>query len=158
MRLSEHFTFEELCKSDVAARLSIDNTPDLNTEAGGRIFAALTALCESVLEPVRTQFATPFRPSSGYRCLELNRVIGSKDSSQHIRGEAADFEVPGVANADLAVWIRDNLEFDQLILECYSPGQPASGWVHCSYVAVAGDNRQQAFTINRSGTTAGLIA
>jgi len=60
-------------------------------------------------------------------------AIGGSSLSQHTRGEAADFEVPGVPNLEVARWIRDNLVFDQLILEFYRPGQPNSGWVHCSY-------------------------
>jgi hypothetical protein len=61
--------------------------------------------------------------------------IGSSVNSQHAKAEAADFEVMGTDNAELADWIYNNLEFDQLILEYYIPGEPNSGWIHCSYVA-----------------------
>src|SRR5690606_32172476 len=74
-------------------------------------------------------------PSSGYRSHALNVAIGGSKSSQHCRGEAADFEVPGVPNRTLARWIEKRLEFDQLILEFYRAEVPGSGWVHCSYVA-----------------------
>jgi hypothetical protein len=71
----------------------------------------------------------------------LCRAIGSRSTSQHAKGEAADFEVPGVANIELARWIRDTLDFDQLILEFHDPDDPTAGWVHCSYRA--GGNRKQ---------------
>jgi zinc D-Ala-D-Ala carboxypeptidase len=96
-----------------------------------------------ILEPVRNHYDTPFVPNSGFRCLELNRAIGSSDTSQHTTGEAVDFEVPGVPNKDLALWVKDNCKFDQLILEFYKDDDPASGWVHCSYV-IDGDNRHSA--------------
>jgi zinc D-Ala-D-Ala carboxypeptidase len=149
MNLSSHFTLSDLTKSDTAARRGIDNAP------GEAEIGCLRLVCERILEPVRARFG-PFRPSSGFRCLALNRAIGSGDTSQHIRGEAADFEVPGVANFTLARWIADNLEYDQVILEFYTPGVPDSGWVHCS-VRAAG-NRGQQLTINRSGVTRGLVA
>ena len=80
--------------------------------------------------------------SSGYRCPELSIAIGSSKDSQHCKGQAADFEVANVDNYDLAVWIKENLEFDQLILECYTGGN--TGWVHCSYVEPSdfGQNRK----------------
>ena len=71
-------------------------------------------------------------------------------------GQAADFEVPGVSNHELAAWVRDNLDYDQLILEFYTPGQPNSGWVHCSIKAEG--NRKMALTINKSGRMDGLVA
>lgn len=153
-RLSPHFTLEEMCKSGVALRHGIDNTPSGPERA--RILENLTRLCREILEPVRAHFGTPFAPTSGYRCLELNRLIGSQDTSQHVKGEAVDFEVPEVANGALAVWIRDTLAFDQLILEMYTPGEPTSGWVHCSLTG--GANRGQTLTIDRQGTQPGLLA
>ena len=152
--LSANFSLEELCKSQVATRQGIDNLPREPEDA--EIIANLTRLCERILQPVRDHYGVPFSPSSGYRCLELNRAIGSKDSSQHVLGQAADFEVPSVANADLAKWIEDNLAFDQLILEFHEPGDPASGWVHCS--VTEGPGRQATLTINSAGTRPGLIA
>jgi hypothetical protein len=62
-------------------------------------------------------------------------AIGSSANSQHAKAEAADFECPGVDNAELADWIYKNLEPDQLILEFYTPGEPNSGWIHCSWVS-----------------------
>lgn len=151
MKLSPHFTLAEATKSQTAARKGIDNTPD--AEAIER----MKALCEKVLEPVRAHFGRPVIVNSFFRSLELNRAIGSKDDSQHTKGEAADIEVPGVDNAEVATWIRDNLEFDQLILEFYEPGDPSSGWVHVSYKEY-GACRAECLTINSAGVQRGLVA
>ena len=83
---------------------------------------------------MREHFGKPVAISSGYRSPELCEAIGSSAKSQHAKGEAADFEIPGVDNMQLAMWISKNTKFDQLILEYYEPGDPNSGWVHCSAV------------------------
>ena len=128
MNLSEHFTLHELSKSQTAERLQIRNEPnDEDTRC-------LILVCENVLEPVLVHYGIPFAPSSGFRCQDLNQAIGSSDTSQHTMGQAADFEIPGIPNKDVALWIMDNCEFDQLILEFYKDDDPSSGWVHCSYV------------------------
>jgi zinc D-Ala-D-Ala carboxypeptidase len=128
MNLSEHFTLHELCKSQTAERLQIRNEP--NDED----IRNLMLVCENVLEPVRVNYNIPFAPSSGFRCPDLNQAIGSSDTSQHTMGQAVDFEIPTIPNKDVALWIMDNCEFDQLILEFYKDDDPSSGWVHCSYV------------------------
>lgn len=141
MRLSEHFTLAEFTKSQTADRHGIDNTPDdAQTER-------LKILCENVLEPVRVHFGKSFTPSSGFRSEELCVKIGSKTTSQHAKGEAVDFEIPGVDNKELAEWIADNLQFDQLILEYYKPGIPDSGWVHVSYKGEG--NRNEVLTMTK---------
>ncbi len=155
MHLSDHFTLEELCKSHTAQRLEIDNSVDPETEDGRQVLIDLRRVCERILEPVRAHFGVPFAPSSGSRCLDLNRALKSRDTSQHVKGQAVDIEVPGIANFDLATWIRDNLEFDQLILEFYTPGEPASGWVHCSNVE--NGNRGEVLTIGKQGTSKDLV-
>lgn len=137
MKLSENFSLDELTKSQTALRLGIDNTP--HEEA----IHNLQEVCDNILEPVRYEFEIPFSPSSGFRCLELNRAIGSSDNSQHVSGEAVDFEVPRFSNMEVAEWIIKNLHYDQLILEFYKEGVPNSGWIHCSYVTNK-ENRQQA--------------
>jgi hypothetical protein len=151
MRLSEHFTLRELTRSDTATRLDIDNTPNADE------IETLKLVAENILEPVRKHFGFPFSPNSGFRCLELNRAIKSKDTSQHVLGQAVDLEVPSISNFDLAVWIRDNVpSYDQLILEFHVPGEPTSGWVHCSFKATG--NRLAQLTIGSGGTKQGLIA
>ena len=67
--------------------------------------------------------------------MDLCLAIGSSSNSQHAKAEAADFECVGVDNAELADWIKDNLPYDQLIVEYYTPGEPNSGWIHCSYIS-----------------------
>lgn len=148
MRLSPHFTLAEMTKSQVALRRNIRNVP------GKREIENLRRLAQNVLEPVRAKFGRPFSPSSGYRSAALNAVVGSKPSSQHVRGEAVDFEIAGGPNPELAEWIRDHLAFDQLILEFHQRDEPASGWVHVSLKEK--HNRGQALTINCNGVWAGL--
>lgn len=126
-QLSPHFTLAEFTRSQTAARRGISNEP---TAAH---LAAMKKLCEKVLEPVRAHFGKPVRITSGYRSRALNLAIGGANGSQHSMGEAADFEIPGISNAKVARWMAANLNYDQLILEFYTPGQPNSGWIHVSY-------------------------
>ena len=90
-------------------------------------------MCENILQPVRDHFGR-VKITSGFRSVDLCLAIGSSRNSQHAKAEAADFECPGVDNAELADWIYKNLEPDQLILEFYTPGEPNSGWIHCSWI------------------------
>ena len=128
MKLSNNFSLNELTKSQTAERKGIDNTPSTEHQEN------LKSLCTHVLQPVRDHFGHVVSVSSGYRSPELCTAIGSKSTSQHAKGEAADFEIFGVSNKELADWIHYNLNYDQLILE-YWKGEddPNSGWVHCSY-------------------------
>ena len=127
MNLSRNFTLQELIKSDTAIRRGIDNNPNADQ------IEKLKALCENILQPVRDHFGR-VKVTSGYRSPELCQAIGSSINSQHAKAEAADFEVVGTDNAELADWIKRELEYDQLILEYYTPGEPNSGWIHCSYI------------------------
>ena len=128
MNLSRNFTLSELIKSDTAIRKGIDNNPNADQ------IEKLKALCENILQPVRDHFGR-VKVTSGFRSVDLCLAIGSSSNSQHAKAEAADFEVIGVDNAELADWIKDNLPYDQLIVEYYTPGEPNSGWIHCSYVS-----------------------
>jgi len=127
MNLSANFSLKELTKSDAAIRLGIDNTPNEET------IDNLKMLCEKVLQPVRDHFGKSVTINSGYRSPESNAAVGGSKTSDHCKGMAADIEIAGVANADLAQWIMDNLEYTQLILEFYTPGIPDSGWCHVSF-------------------------
>lgn len=129
MNLSKHFTLEEFTHSQTAARLGIDNLPnDVQT-------SHIIDLCERVLEPVREHFSVPVRIDSGFRSEALNNAVpNSSKTSQHSLGEAADIVVPGVELLDVFKFIKDNLEFDQVIFELT--------WVHVSFRA--GKNRKQA--------------
>ena len=149
MKLSKHFSLEEMVKSQTATRKGIPNTPsEAHTEA-------MRKVCENILEPVRTHYSIPFTPSSGYRSAELCLAIGSSVNSQHAKGEAVDFEVPSIPNFEVAGWVVANLDFDQIILEHYTGGN--TGWIHCSYKDT--DNRKEVLTYDRAnGYRKGLIS
>ena len=134
--LSDHFSLAEFTKSQTAIRKGIKNDPNDAAIENMRL------LCENILEPVRQHYDIPFTLNSGFRCLALNEAVGSSSRSQHVTGQAADFEIPTIANKNLAHWIMDNLDYDQVLLEFYKEGDPSSGWVHCSYDN--GNNRKQA--------------
>ena len=136
MMLSDHFSLAEFTKSQTAIRKGIKNDPNDAAIENMRL------VCENILEPVRQHYDIPFTLNSGFRCLALNEAVGSSPRSQHVTGQAADFEIPTIANKDLAHWIMDNLDYDQVLLEFYKEGDPSSGWVHCSYDN--GNNRKQA--------------
>lgn len=154
MHLTKNFTLEELTKSETALRFGMDNTP--NDEQ----LANMVALCECVLQPIRDHFGKGVKVNSGFRDPEVNAKVGGSKTSDHCKGMAADIEIPGIANAELAQWITDNLEFRQVILEFYTPGIPDSGWVHVSYNS--GDNKKQVLTATKqNGKTVyltGLVA
>jgi len=126
MKLSTNFSLSELTKSEAATRLGLDNDPTQE------IISSLQALVNHILQPVRDKFG-PVVVTSGYRSPEVNKAIGGSATSDHCKGQAADFEVLGKDNRELAIWIAENMQFTQLILEFYKPGVPDSGWVHCSY-------------------------
>jgi len=135
MNLTTNFSLNELTKSQTATRKGIDNTPSTEHQDN------LKSLCTHVLQPIRDHFSRVVSISSGYRSPELCTAIGSKITSQHAKGEAADFEIFGVSNKELADYIHEHLEYDQLILEYWNEFDPNSGWVHCSYSK--NDNRKQ---------------
>jgi len=139
MKLSEHFSLQEMTKSQTGERKGIENTP------GPKEIENLKQLCENVLEKIRINFGRPVVVNSGYRGPKLNKAIGGARNSQHLTGQAADIEIPGMDNKILFCWIKNNLNFDQLILEYYKPGIPDSGWVHVSWNNKG--NRKQAITI-----------
>jgi len=127
MRLSANFTLHEMIKSETALRLGLDNIPPET------IITNLQILCANVLQPIRNHFQTGVKVNSGYRSPEVNIAVGGSPTSDHCLGMAADIEIPGLANFELATWIKENLFFKQLILEFYTVGVPDSGWVHVSY-------------------------
>jgi len=140
MRLSKNFTLSEFTKSQTALRLGIDNTPE------GEHLDAAKELFENVVQPVREQFGVTVI-NSGYRGPALNEAVGGSSNSQHCKGQAVDIECPGTSNYEVAKWIEDNMDFDQLILEFYTPGIPDSGWVHVSYKTEG--NRKSVLTAMR---------
>ena len=145
MKLSKNFALKELTRSQTAIRMGIDNTSD--TEQ----LVNLVVLVQQVLQPCREQFGS-ISINSGLRVLELNQAIGSSDKSQHINGEAADFEAYLISNRRLAEWIKEKLDFDQLILEYPGP-DPRDGWVHCSYKRDGGNRKQVLTAVKEGGKT-----
>ena len=145
MNLTKNFSLNELTKSQTAERKDINNTPSPTHQDN------LKSLCTHVLQPIRDHFNRVVSVSSGYRSPELCIAIGSKTTSQHAKGQAADFEIFGVSNRELAIWIHENLEYDQLILEYWKKEDPNSGWVHCSYdVSVSRKQYLKAYKENGS--------
>lgn len=140
MKISPHFELTEFTSSQTAERLGIDNTPSASIIENLRRVA-------NWLEGVRILLGVPIHISSGFRCLALNRAVGSKDTSQHIRGEAADFTAPSFGSPRHVIdrILDAGMEYDQLILEF-----PPHGWVHVS--VTLGGNRRQALQIDSSGT------
>tara|TARA_Y100000588_G_C14231612_1_gene915547 strand:- start:1224 stop:1703 length:480 start_codon:yes stop_codon:yes gene_type:complete len=148
-KISKNFSMREMTKSRLAIRYKIKNQPNEEQRQ------CLYDLVLKVLQPLRDAFGCPVAINSGFRCLELNRKLGSKDTSQHVLGQAADIEVPGRDNHDTATWISQNLNFDKLILEHYHEASPRSGWIHVSY-----NNKQcrrEMLTINQRGIFSGLL-
>jgi hypothetical protein len=139
MRLSKNFHLNEFIKSATAERMGINNDPASNEH-----LVNLAILCHHVLQPIREEHGI-ITINSGYRSPDLNKAVRGSEKSQHCQGEAADFESFSVPNPVLAKWIKDNLEFDQLILEFYDGVDPNSGWIHCSFKR-DGTNRSKVMT------------
>ena len=150
-QITKNFTLKELTYSATAVKKGIDNKP---TEEH---YKNMVSLCKNVLQPLREKLGKPITVNSCYRCPKLNTAVGGVKTSQHCNGQAADIKVMGMSNYDLACYIRDNFEFDQLILEfCDNlKNDKNSGWVHVSYKDSG--NRKQTLTINKSGTKLGLV-
>ncbi len=153
-QLTKNFSLAEMVKSETALRHGMENKPgpdELNN---------LLKLCANVLQPIRDHYQKGVKVNSGYRSPDVNAKVGGSRTSDHCRGMAADIEIPGVPNAELAAYIRDNLAYTQLILEFYTPGVPDSGWVHVSYDDQ--DLKKQVLTATKKdGKTAyltGLVA
>ena len=140
IKLTKNFTLDEMCRSTVARKKGIHNSPSVTA------IKNLKALCENVLQPLRDRLGKPIVINSGYRSPLLNRLIGGANGSQHVKGEAADIRCESMAYAkEIVLIIMEHLVFDQLILE--TKGKAV--WVHVSYRADGG-NRQQALTIHKS--------
>jgi len=138
MKLSKNFSLSEMTKSQTAIRMGLANNPSEAQVENLRI------LCERVLQPVRDHFGKVVTVSSGYRDIVLSRKLGSSDKSQHCKGQAADIEIFSIPNNELSDWIKENLMFDQLILEYFDINEGVnSGWVHVSYNPTISLNRKE---------------
>lgn len=126
-QLSKNFSLAEMTHSNTAISKGLDNTPS------AEIIANLQILIDNVLQPIRDKLGKSIKINSGYRSPAVNASVGGSITSDHCKGQAADIEVAGMANGDLAKWIVENFKFTQIILEFYTQGIPDSGWVHVSY-------------------------
>ena len=149
MKLSEHLDLSEVIRSESAKRNGISNMP---TEAH---IVNFKLLAEKVFEPIRLNFRCPINLSSGYRSVELNRIIGGSLTSQHCTGEAIDIDMDGtphaVTNKMVFNYIKDYLEFDQLIWEFGTDDNP--DWVHVSYESTGKQRKQVLKAYKQNGKT-----
>lgn len=145
LRLTKNFHLSEFTKSQTASRFGLNNNPS------EEVIQNLKLLCEKVLQPIRDEWQKPVIISSGYRSWSVNQRVGGSKNSQHLKGQAADLEIPSIDNFTLAKWIEGNLNYDQLILEFYEGGN--SGWVHVGYST---RHINQELTINKFGVFNGL--
>jgi hypothetical protein len=144
MQISKHLSLAEVSRSETAKRKGINNTPS------GEHLENFKKLAENIFEPIREHFGVPIHISSGYRSKELNAAIGGSSSSQHCQGEAIDIDMDGtsITNAQIFNYIKDNLNFDQMIWEFGNDSNP--DWVHVSYEST-GKQRKQILKAVKSG-------
>jgi zinc D-Ala-D-Ala carboxypeptidase len=149
MKLSEHLDLAEVIKSDSAKRKGISNMPTPEH------LENFKKLAENVFEPIRKHFGVPIHISSGYRSKELNALIGGSLTSQHCSGEAIDIDMDGsangVTNKMVFDFIKDNLNFDQLIFEFGTKDAP--DWVHVSWETSGKQRKQVLRAVKKSGIT-----
>jgi hypothetical protein len=149
MQLSEHLSLAEVTRSESAKRKGISNMP---TPAHIENFKLLAA---NIFEPIREHFGKPIHISSGYRSDALNKAIGGSKTSQHCAGEAIDIDMDGSANGItnkmVFDYIKDNLNFDQLIWEFGTASNP--DWVHVSYESTGKQRKQILRAVKRGGAT-----
>ena len=145
MMLSPHFSLKEMTQSQTALRAGITNDPN-----GSQIYY-IKHLCSNILEPLRDYYEAPIKITSGYRSQALCELIKSSPQSQHCanNGAAADFEIPGYDNKQVASHIKNNFDFDQLILEYYDESDINSGWIHCSFSS--NKNRKESLIKDNEG-------
>lgn len=144
MKLSKNLSLSEVTKSQTAVRLGINNTPDDEW-----VIQNLKAIAEHVFQPLRDSFKCPIYVSSGYRGPELNRAIGGSKRSQHMEGRALDLDADvfgNCTNSQIFNWLRENVEFDQMVWEFGDDDNP--DWVHVSYV-YDGVNRKRCLRARR---------
>lgn len=143
IRITDNFTLEEFLRSSVADRLGISQT-----EPPYEVVVNVTKLCVGVLQPLRSHFGEPVIISSGYRCPDVNKAVGGVYNSQHMKGQAADIYLGGDTEkeTDYFRWIRNNLDFDQLILE----GNEQTSWLHVAYVSPSLNRKKAWMQLSKS--------
>jgi hypothetical protein len=127
--ISKHISYKEGVYSNTATRRGIDNTPSAEQKAN------MEKIAQNIFEPLRQWVGGPIKINSFFRCPELNKAIGGSSKSQHCKGQAIDIDdtFGVVSNADMYAWIKNHLDFDQMIWEFGDDNNP--NWVHVSYVS-----------------------
>ena len=127
--ISKHISYKEGVYSNTAIRKGIDNTPNAEQKAN------MEKITQNIFEPLRQWVGGPIKINSFFRCPELNKAIGGSSKSQHCKGQAIDIDdtFGVVSNADMYAWIKNHLDFDQMIWEFGDDNNP--NWVHISYVS-----------------------
>ena len=135
-KISKHISYKEATFSQTATRKEIDNTPSAD------VLERMKAVAENVFEPLRAYVGGPIKINSFYRSINLNVAIGGAKSSQHTRGEAIDIDdtFGHMSNKDMFAFIKDELDFDQLIWEFGDDENPA--WIHVSYMSPKNNRRR----------------
>lgn len=147
MQLSENLSLAEVMRSETAKRKGVSNMPTPEH------IENFKKLAENIFQPIRKHFAKPIHISSGYRSAALNKAIGGAASSQHCTGEAIDIDMDGtsITNAQVFNYIKDNLNFDQLIWEFGTASNP--DWVHVSYESTGKQRKQILKAVKSNGKT-----
>jgi len=147
MQLSKNLALAEVMRSETAKRKGISNMPTPEH------IENFKKLAENVFEPIREHFGVPIRLSSGYRSAALNKAVGGASSSQHCKGEAIDIDMDGttITNKQLFDFVKDNVNFDQMIWEFGTDANP--DWVHVSYNSDGAQRKQILRAIKSGGTT-----
>ena len=149
MKLSKNLDLGELTRSESAKRAGISNTPTAEH------IENMKKLANNIFQPIRDHFGVPIFISSGYRSKQLNDRIGGSSTSQHSSGEAIDIDMDGssngVTNKEVFDFIKDNLEFDQLIWEFGTKNNP--DWVHVSYESTGRQRKQVLRAVRVKGVT-----
>ena len=146
-KISKHITYKEAIRSVTALRLGIENTPN------DYELQNMELIAEKVFEPLRKAVNGPIKINSFFRCEELNKAIGGSSRSQHCQGRAIDIDdVYGyVSNSYMYYYIKDNLDFDQLIWEFGTDTEP--DWVHVSYVDSDSNRKRCLLAYKEEGKT-----
>jgi len=141
-KISKHISYKEAVKSNTAMRLNIDNTP------GAYEITNMNGIAHNIFEPLREWVGGPIKINSFFRCAELNKAIGGSSKSQHCQGRAVDIDdtYGHKTNAEMYEWIKENLDFDQMIWEFGTEKNP--DWVHISYVS-PNENRNRCLKAER---------
>ena len=134
--ISKHISYKEGVYSNTAIRRGIENTPD------DEQLKCMETIAEEIFEPLRAYVGGPIKINSFFRCPELNKAIGGSGKSQHCKCQAIDIDdtFGRMTNAEMYHWIKEHLDFDQMIWEFGDDDNPA--WVHVSYVS-AEENRNR---------------